>query len=51
MNTKDFNKLWEYSKMQEKIDKLVDKRNQKMDEIQKLNEAINDLKAAQRKYE
>ena len=51
MEMKEIDKLWEYWKIQEKIDKLTNKRNQKMAEIEKLNEAINELKDEQRKYE
>lgn len=51
MNRENFNKLWELSKIEDKLDKLINKRNQKMDEIMKLNEAINSLKDAKRKYE
>ena len=51
MNKENFNKLWELSKIEEKIQKLLDKRNQKMDEIKKLNEAIDGLKDEKRKYE
>lgn len=51
MEMKEIDKLWEYWKIQEKIDKLTDKRNQRMDEIKKLNEAINGLKDEQKKYE
>ena len=51
MNNEKFNKFWEYTKIADKIDKLIDKRTQKMDEIKKLNEKINELKDLQRKYE
>ena len=51
MNNEKFNKFWEYTKIQNKIDKLIDKREQKLEEIKKLNEAINGLKDEQRKYE
>ena len=51
MEMKEIDRLLEYWKIQEKIDKLLDKRNQKMSEIEKLNEAINGLKDEQRKYE
>ena len=51
MNKENFNKLWESWKIEDKISKLTDKRNAKMEEIKKLNEQINDLKDLQRKYE
>ena len=51
MNKQNFNKLWELSKIDDKINKLIDKRNAKLEEIKKLNEQINDLKDLQRKYE
>ena len=51
MNKENFNKLWESWKIEDKIDKLIDKRNAKMEEIKKLNEQINELKELQRKYE
>ena len=51
MNMKEIDKLWEYWKIQEKIDKLISKRDNKIEEIKKLNEAINSLKDEQRKYE
>ena len=51
MNRENFNKLWESSKIDDKISKLIEKRNAKMEEIKKLNEQINDLKDLQRKYE
>ena len=51
MNNEKFDKFWEYLKIQDKIDKLIDKREQKLEEIKKLNEAINSLKDAQKKYE
>ena len=51
MNKENFNKLWESWKIEDKISKLIDKRNAKMEEIKKLNEQINDLKDLQRKYE
>ena len=51
MNKENFNKLWELSKIDDKISKLIEKRNAKMEEIKKLNEQINDLKDLQRKYE
>ena len=51
MNRENFNKLWESSKIDDKIFKLIEKRNAKMEEIKKLNEQINDLKDLQRKYE
>ena len=51
MNKENFNKLWESWKIDDKISKLIDKRNAKMEEIKKLNEQINDLKDLQRKYE
>ena len=51
MNRENFNKLWESSKIDDKISKLIEKRNAKMEEIKKLNEQINNLKDLQRKYE
>ena len=51
MNNEKFNKFWEYKKIGDKIDKLLDKRIQKIDEIKKLNEKNNDIKDLQRKYE
>ena len=51
MNKENFNKLWESWKIDDKISKLIDKRNAKMEEIKKLNEQINDLKDLKRKYE
>ena len=51
MNKENFNKLWELCKIEDKIYKLIDKRNAKLEEIKKLNEQINDLKDLQRKYE
>ena len=51
MNKENFDKLWESWKIEDKISKLIDKRNAKMEEIKKLNEQINDLKDLQRKYE
>lgn len=51
MNKENFNKLWELSKLDDKIFKLIDKRNAKMEEIQKLNEQINELTDLKRKYE
>ena len=51
MNKENFNKLWESWKIEDKIDKLIDKRNAKMEEIKKLNEQINELKELQKKYE
>ena len=51
MNIVIFNKFWEYKKIGDKIDKLLDKRIQKMEELKKLNEQINGLKDLQRKYE
>ena len=51
MNKENFNKLWESWKIEDKISKLIDKRNAKMEEIKKLNEQINDLKDLKRKYE
>ena len=51
MNNENFNKLWELSKIEDKIDKLINKRNNKLHELQKLNEAINSLKDLKRKYE
>ena len=51
MNNENFNKLWESSKIDDKLNKLLDKRNAKMEEIKKLNEQINELKELKRKYE
>ena len=51
MNRENFNKLWESWKIDDKISKLIEKRNAKLEEIKKLNEQINDLKDLQRKYE
>ena len=48
MNKENFNKLWESSKIDDKISKLIDKRNAKMEEIKKLNEQINGLKDLKR---
>lgn len=51
MNKENFNKLWESSKIDDKIDKLKEKINFKMEEIKKLNEQVNELKELKRKYE
>ena len=51
MTNEKFNKLWELCKIEDKLGKLIEKRNSKMEEIKKLNEQINDLKDLKRKYE
>ena len=51
MNRENFNKLWEISKIEDKIARLIDKKNAKITEIEKLNEQINELKDLKRKYE
>ena len=51
MNKENFNKLWESWKIDDKISKLIEKRDAKMEEIKKLNEKINELKDLQRNYE
>ena len=51
MTMKEINKLAKYWKIQEKIDKLIYQKNEKCDNLPKINEAINKLKEKQRKYE
>ena len=44
-------KILNYWKIQEKIDNLTIKRDNKLFELQKINEKINELKDLRRKYE
>lgn len=48
---KQWEKNYNILKIEEKISKLIDKRDNKIEEIKKLNEAINGLKDELRKYE
>ena len=51
MDMKEIDKILKYWKIQEKIDNLILRRHKKLEEINKLNEAINQLKDEQIKYE
>ena len=51
MDMKEIDKILKYWKIQEKIDNLILRRDKKLEEINKLNEAINQLKDEQIKYE